>query len=111
MRNMTKAALLTACLISLSAGSCAPPVRIAKPPADKLICDALAERPKIPAEYQIDWSSVQTVEQARSEHDAFVRTLRTREGMVAGYIVQIEGNWFSCWSTVKWHADYNAALP
>lgn len=111
MRNVAKSALLTACLISLTAGSCGQRVRIAKPPADKLACEALAKRPKIPAEYVIDWSKVQTVEQARSEHEAFVRTLRTREGLIAGYIVQIEGNWFSCWSDVKWHADYNEALP
>ena len=88
-----------------------PPVRIAKPPIDKLTCDALTARPDIPAEYDIDWSTVTTVEGARGEHDAFVRTLRTREGLIAGHIVAIEGNWFSCWSTVKWHADYNGALP
>lgn len=86
-------------------------MRIVKPPIEKLTCDALATRPQIPPEYQIDWSKVVTVEAARGEHDAFVRTLRTREGLIAGHIVQIEGNWFSCWSTVKWHADYNGALP
>lgn len=97
-------------MLNLSACS-NPPVRIAKPPAEKLTCEALADRPQIPTEYAIDWSAVTTVEAARGEHDAFVRTLRTREGLIAGHIVQIEANWFSCWSTVKWHADYNAALP
>jgi hypothetical protein len=92
-------------------GCSLPNVRIAKPPAEKLTCDALAARPQIPAEYVIDWDAVQTVDAARGAHDAFVRTLRTREGLIAGHIVQIQANWFSCWSTVKWHTDYNGALP
>ncbi len=96
----------------MNLAACSPPnVRIAKPPANKLVCDALTTRPHIPAEYVIDWTAVQTIGGARGAHDAFVRTLRTREGLIAGHIVQIEANWFSCWSAVKWHADYNGALP
>lgn len=104
--------LATALLIAGMTTACSnPPVRIAKPPAEKLTCNALTQRPKIPAEYQIDWSKVTTVEQARGEHDVFVRTLRSREGLIAGYVVAIGDDWFSCWSDVQWHADYNGALP
>jgi hypothetical protein len=82
-----------------------------KPPPQRLVCEAAGERPKIPAEYQIDWSKVQTVQQARSEHDAYVRSIRTREGIVAGYIVTLEGKHFICFNNAQWQRDFWAKLP
>ena len=69
------------------------------------------QRPAIPPEYVIDWSKVETVAQARSEHEAFVRTVRTREGVVAGYVVQVEEKLFVCASDAAWLRDFFAALP
>lgn len=101
MQKLKIAALSTLCLISLSAGSCNAPVRIAKLPADKLICALLPDVPKLTP---LDWANVQTVEQAKA-------LVFAREGETADYIVNLRGAWFSCSSTVGWHASYNAALP
>lgn len=82
-----------------------------KPPPERLVCEAAGDRPKIPAEYQIDWSKVQTVDRARSEHDAYVRSVRTREGIVAGYIVTLEGTNFVCFNNAQWQRDFWGKLP
>jgi hypothetical protein len=101
MRNLKIAALSTLCLISLTAGSCGERVRIVKPPADKLVCEAL---PTAPTLTPLDWATVQSVEQAKA-------LVFAREGETAGYIVALRGAWFSCSSVVGWHRDYNGALP
>lgn len=82
-----------------------------KPPADKYDCRALPGRPAIPPEYVINWGAVTTVPQARSEHDAYVRSVRTREGIVAGHIVAIEGRLFMCASDAQWLEDFFSRLP
>lgn len=98
MRNMTIAALLTLCLISGCAGT---PVRIVKPPADKLVCATLPASPKLTP---LDWSGVRSIEQAKA-------LVFVREGETADYIVALRGAWFSCASTVDWHRKYNEVLP
>lgn len=110
-RLLLAIALSTSCL----AASCNT-TRVAvplKPDADRLDCVAVdpSARPSIPPEYVIDWSKVATVAQARSEHDAYVRTIRTREGIVAGYVVQLEDKVFVCASDAAWLRDFYAALP
>ncbi len=72
----------------------------------RLVCEAASSRPEIPAEYAIDWGRVVTVEQAKAEHDAYVRSIRTREGIIAGYVVDIEGRLFVCSSNAQWWRDY-----
>ena len=97
MRSVMIAALSTLCLIS-----CTPArIQIAKPPSEKLVCDALPATPKLTP---LDWSKMVTVDQAR------VLVLK-REGETADYIVALRGAWFSCSSDVDWNRDYNAALP
>lgn len=99
MRNAKIALLSTLFLTSLVA--CGAPVRIAKPPADKMVCAELPAPPKLTP---LDWSKVQTVAEAKA-------LVFAREGETADYIVAVRGAWFSCSSTVAWHRDYNAALP
>jgi hypothetical protein len=111
-RLLLGVALSTFCL----AGAACNTTRVAvpiKPDADRMDCVAVvaADRPAIPPEYVIDWSKVLTVAQARTEHDAFVRTVRTREGVVSGYIVDVEGRLFACSSDAAWLRDFYAALP
>ncbi len=48
---------------------------------------------------------------ARSEHDAYVRSIRTREGIVAGYVVDLEGKHFVCFNNVAWQRDFWSKLP
>lgn len=78
---------------------------------ERFVCEPAGTRPQIPAEYVIDWSRVSTVPQARAEHEAFVRTLRTREGIVAGYLVQLEGRHFICFNNMQWQRDFYSRLP
>jgi hypothetical protein len=102
--------LSTFCLAGCNTTRVAVPL---KPDPDRLDCVAVkpGDRPVIPPEYVIDWAAVTTVAQARSEHEAFVRTVRTREGVVAGYVVDIEGRLFMCASDDAWLRDFFAALP
>lgn len=82
-----------------------------KPPPERLQCVAAGDRPAVPAEYVIDWSKVATVDQARAEHMKFVASVRTREGIVTGYILRIEGKLWTCSSNAEWLRDFYGALP
>lgn len=90
-----------AAMVLFLAPGCTKAVRIAKPPADKMVCAELPAPPKLTP---LDWAKVQTVEQAKA-------LVFAREGETADYIVAMRGAWFSCSSTVAWHRDYNAKLP
>lgn len=79
-------------------------------PPERLICERSGDRPALPPEYVIDWSKVATVPQAKAEHDTFVRSIRTREGKVAGYLVDVEGVNFTCWLNVEWRRNYEAGI-
>ncbi len=79
-------------------------------PPERMVCAAAGDRPAIPDEYQIDWNSVQTVPQARSEHNAFVRSIRSREGVIGGYLVDIEGKLFICSDNMEWIRDREAGV-
>lgn len=106
-------AVYTTAALALSA--CAPePKRIVtalKPPAERLECQTAGTRPTIPPEHFIDWQRVATVPQAMSEHDAYVRSVRTREGVVAGYIVRVEGVNFACSNNAQWLREFFAGVP
>lgn len=104
---------LTAC----KTDKVAVPVRPDLENPERLICedvprkDGKAIRPKIPAEYQIDWNAVQTVQQARSEHEAYVASVRKREAIVSGYVVSTEGRLFVCSNNMQFWRDYWKGLP
>ena len=75
-------ALSTFCL----AGSACNTTRVAvplKPDPARMDCVAVepGQRPAIPPEYVIDWTKVTTIDRAKSEHDAYVRSVRAREGV------------------------------
>jgi hypothetical protein len=76
------------------------------------VCEGVpAERPAIPPTYVIDWSKVTTVDQAHSEHDAYVRSVLARNQVLAGYIVTIEGRLFVCSNNAQFWRDYWSGLP
>ncbi len=112
-RRLLVLALSTCCL----AVSACTEKRVQVPipiPADRMDCTELTgdqARPKIPAEYDIDWSRVTTVDQARAEHEAFVTRLRERERPVALYVVRLEGRVFACADDATWLRDYVERLP
>lgn len=110
-----KRPLLAIALSTLCSAGCEtlPALAPVTPPADKMDCRALsaADRPRLPPEYRIDWTQVTTVAQARTEHEAFVRSVRTREGITVGYIVTVEGVQFACASDAEWLRDFFRQLP
>lgn len=107
MRPLLKAAALSTCCLVASCGEKRIVTNL-PPPQERLQCAPAGARPSIPPEYQIDWSRVSTVAQARSEHDSYVRSIRTREGVIVGYIIAVEGKLFACSSNMTWLRDYYA---
>ena len=79
--------------------------------SERLFCEAVPARPDLPATYAIDWTKVQTVEQAKGEHDAYVRSIHARNGVVTAHIVELEGRLFVCSNNAQWWRDYWAKLP
>ena len=93
--------------------ACGEPKRIVESiptPPERLICENAGTRPSIPPEHRIDWTKVRTVAEARAEHDKFVAVLRTREGLIAGYILETEGKLFVCASNAQWRRDFEKGL-
>lgn len=114
MMQFGKALVLSMCCSLALAGCASTKIAVASRPdrerPERLVCEATGARPSIPAEYSIDWSRVFTVDQARSEHDAYVRSIRKREGVIAGYLVDVEGKLFVCSSNAQWWRDYWSML-
>lgn len=88
------------------------PLDVAAAHPERFICKAAepAGRPDIPPEHRIDWSTVHTVEQALGQHNAYVASVRTREGIVASYVVAIEGKLFTCSNNMQWQRDFYSQL-
>lgn len=110
----TGPALSTLCFLSLLATGCNRPEVAAvpiKPPVERLQCIAAGDRPAVPSEYAIDWSKVATVDQAKAEHFKFVASVRTREGVIVGHILRIEGQLFACSNNAAWLRDFYDGLP
>ena len=114
MMQFAKATVLSMFCSVLAAGCAPQKIAVVSRPdldnPDRLVCAGAGTRPDIPAEYAIDWSRIATVEQARAEHDAYVRAIRTREGIVAGYVVDLEGRLFICSNNAQWWRDYWSML-
>lgn len=112
MKRSARAAVLLTCSLVLTAASCGTKrtVDFLPTPPERLVCEKVGARPTIPAEYAIDWTKVSTVAQARSEFDKYVAVIRNREGVVAAYILKLEGVNFVCWNNAQWRREYEADL-
>lgn len=110
MQTRTVLALSTLCLAVSACGDTKRVAEFIPTPPQRLICEPAGTRPAVVPEHRIDWASVRTVEQARLEHEQFVKVLRTRESAVAGYVLDIEGKLFNCWNNMKWRREYEADL-
>jgi len=99
--------------LGLAVSACGEPKRTVSfipTPPERLVCERTGTRPTIPAEYVIDWTKVTTVAQAHSEFDKYVAVIRNREGVVAAYVLKIEGANFLCWNNAQWRRDWEADL-
>jgi hypothetical protein len=79
-------------------------------PKERLVCEQAGTRPEIPHEYQIDWTQVTTVEQAKGEVAKLMKQEHGREAIVAGYILKLEGVNFVCFNNVQWRRDFEAEM-
>lgn len=113
MRKLTMLALSTCCLGSAACETTrtVAPLRPDLTNPERFVCEPAGDRPTVPPEHVIDWSRVTTVPQARSEHNAYVASIRAREGPITGYIVAIEGKLFACSNNAAWLRDFYGRLP
>lgn len=108
-----KAACLTLLTLGVTLSACSTTKRVVEllpTPPERLICERAGTRPSLPAEHVIDWANVRTVPAAKLEHEKFVAVLRTREGLVAGYVLKLEGNLFQCFNNAQWRREYEAEI-
>lgn len=84
---------------------------------DRFICEAAGTRPKTPPEYQIDWSQVGqapsvkvATERAKAEVAKLIGSIRSREGVVVGYVLQLEDRHFVCFNNMQWQRDFYRGL-
>jgi len=79
---------------------------------DRLICMSAPDaRPERGEAYTIDWSKVETVAQAKIQHGLYVERERLRNGVVAAYVLEIEGRLFTCSNNAQWWRDYWSRMP
>lgn len=110
MKRLLKVAALSMFCLGLSSCADDKSVALLPTPAERLVCDAAGERPTVPAEHAIDWATVVTVSQAQTEHTKYITSVRDREGIIAGYIMRVEGKLFTCYSNMQWRRAYEAQL-
>lgn len=111
MKLFLRATALSMSCLLLTAASCEKKVVASIPtPPERLICDPAGSRPTIPSEYVIDWLSVPDVLTAQSEVKKLMTSIRTREGIVAGYLVNVEGKLFTCFNNMQWRREFEADL-
>jgi len=96
MQRLLMAVVLSTSCLAISA--CQPKrIVTALPiPPERMDCKAAGARPTIPPE-------------ATGSHDAFVKSVRAREGVIASYIIEIEGKLFDCASDAQWLREWQAA--
>lgn len=105
--------LISAALLALVVAACAEPKRIVETvpiPAERMDCVEAGNRPAIPPEHKIVWENVSSVLQARQEYNQYVASVRAREGMVAGYVLDLEGHLFLCANDAAWLREWQAGI-
>lgn len=124
MLALNKITLVAACAVLLLTSGCGDTVhsvsalRPDKTNPERFVCEFAGTRPTVPSEYKIDWEIVgqapnvpEAVRLAQLETAKFVGTLRTREGIVAGYILNLEDHLFVCFNNMRWQREFYAGLP
>lgn len=89
------------------------PKRIAEAvptPPERLVCEAAGDRPALPPQYRVN-RNVATLPAVWAEHDRYVSREIERNGIVAGYILTVEGRNFVCFNNMQWRREFEAGLP
>lgn len=81
-------------------------------PAERMDCQAATkvDRPSLAPTYVIDWSKVLTAPAAKVEVDRLISSVLNREGIVTGYVIQLEGKLFACSNDAQWLREYTAQV-
>lgn len=108
--NATVLALSTLCLAVSACGEQKYTAEFIPTPPERLVCELAGTRPTIQPTTPIDWAQITTVAQARIAHDQYVKQVYVREGVVGGYVLNIEGKLFTCFNNMQWRRDYEAEL-
>jgi hypothetical protein len=108
---------LTCCSLSLAACDKTRHLASIPIPPERIDCVKTSKRPALPPEYSIDWASVgaaptvpEALSRAKAEVAKFVATIRQREGRVAGYILEVEGELFACSNDAAWLREWQAKV-
>jgi hypothetical protein len=109
-RIATALALSTLCLALSACGETKYTAEFIPTPPARLICDQTNTRPAAPAATPIDWTRVTTVAQAKVAHGDYVRQINARDGVIAGYVLDIEGRLFRCFNNMQWRREFEAEL-
>ncbi len=113
MKQFLKVAVLST--FCLAASACGKERERFKPipiPAERMDCVAVtkADRPRLAPAYVIDWSKVPTVLAAKDEVDKLIQSTLHREGVVTGYVIELEGKLFACSNDDQWLKEYTASV-
>jgi hypothetical protein len=83
--------------------ACPEPIKLnpPPPPAERLICDELPAKP--------DVLPLQAFAAENGAQVYFKADVDARDQKIAGYIVQVRGSYFSCYSNLGWVKDYYGA--
>lgn len=121
MKRLITTLILSTCCFSLAACETTRAKGAVRPDLEnpaRLVCvDAERDargaiiRPDRGEPYVIDWSAVETVEDARVEHRRYVERERERNLVVTLYVVEIEGKLTLCADNAQWWRDYWSGLP
>lgn len=78
-------------------------------PPERLVCEAAVERPALPPQYRVD-RSITLPLGIWAEHDRYVAREIERNGIVAGYLLTVEGRNFVCFNNMQWRREFEAGL-
>jgi hypothetical protein len=108
--SVTVLALSTLCLAVSACGEQKYTAEFIPTPPERLVCEPAGSRPTIPPEFQIDWGHVTTLAQAKDEFAKYRANALSREGIVAGYVLKVEGQLFVCFNNMQWRKDFETEL-
>lgn len=115
MQRLLAAGILSTFCFSLAACETTREAVSLRPDLDnpaRLVCEPRPDpRPDRGEPYVIDWGKVETVAQAKIEHDLYLARERDRNGVVTAYVLEVEGKLFVCSNNMQWWRDYWSKLP
>lgn len=79
-------------------------------PPERMACEAAGPRPKIAPEPQINWAKIVSIAEAEAAHGRVLTAIHAREGVVAKYLLDVEGRLFVCATNMQWRRTYEAGV-